>query len=381
MLIEIKGVQFVNKGAELMLMAMVEKITELWPEADICLSPRLNSPYTSRAKLGAYQKLNLRKGQFDLNSLSYWLPSKIRNYLKRAWGIVTEADVDIVLDASGFSYGDQWPDLALIQAAKECKHLAKHKKHYIFMPQALGPFTQKVNKKWAQVAFDHASLVFARDEVSYQATKLITEQSNVFIAPDFTNLITPSVDKEYTSLSGGVAIIPNSKMLSAQNKNHLWRKRYVQALVELIETLKTQGESVFLLNHEGRSDDTICQLINQQLEQPIVIVTPKSALQVKAIIGRCKLTICSRFHGCVSSLSQGVPCIATSWSHKYEQLFVEYDQQNFLLSPELTATELERFITSTLNNVLEIQQLLVAKGELYKQQSKQMWLTIQDRIG
>lgn len=381
MLIEIKGVQFVNKGAELMLMAMVEKISELWPEADICLSPRLNSPYTSRAKLGAYQKFNLRKGQFDLNSLSYWLPTKIRNYLKRAWGIVTEADVNIVLDASGFSYGDQWPDLALIQAAKESKRLAKHKKHYIFMPQALGPFTQKVNKKWAQVAFDHASLVFARDEVSYQAIKLITEQRNVFIAPDFTNLITPTVDKEYTSFSSSVAIIPNSKMLSAQNKNHLWRERYVEVLVELIETLKAQGESVFLLNHEGRSDDTICQLINQQLEQPIMIVAPKSALQVKAMIGQCKLTICSRFHGCVSSLSQGVPCIATSWSHKYEQLFAEYDQKKFLLSPELTATELEGFITSTLNNVLEIQKVLVAKGELYKQQSKQMWLTIQDRIG
>ena len=96
MLIEIKGVQFVNKGAELMLMAMVEKINVLWPEADICLLPRLNSPYKSRAKLGAYQKLNFRKGRLDFNTVSYWLPKKLRDYLKRAWGVVTEADIDLV---------------------------------------------------------------------------------------------------------------------------------------------------------------------------------------------------------------------------------------------------------------------------------------------
>jgi colanic acid/amylovoran biosynthesis protein len=48
-LIEIKGVQFVNKGAELMLLAIVEKIHKLWPEAEICFLQRINSPYTSRA--------------------------------------------------------------------------------------------------------------------------------------------------------------------------------------------------------------------------------------------------------------------------------------------------------------------------------------------
>ena len=112
MMIEIKGVQFVNKGAELMLAAIIERIKEYWPEANIVLEVDPLSPYKKRAELGAFQKLSLRKNFIDLNFLSYYLPKVFRNYLKK-WGIVTEADINVVLDAAGFAYGDQWGALKI----------------------------------------------------------------------------------------------------------------------------------------------------------------------------------------------------------------------------------------------------------------------------
>ena len=107
MLIEIKGTQFINKGAELMLYAIIHKIETIWPGAEYCLVPDNNSSYINRAKIGAYQKLNFRKNIFDFGGLSYFIPRFIRNHFKYKWGVVTEADVDLILDASGFNYGDQ----------------------------------------------------------------------------------------------------------------------------------------------------------------------------------------------------------------------------------------------------------------------------------
>ena len=72
MMIEIRGVQFVNKGAELMLWAILKELADIFPNAEYCMQPRQTAPYRKRANIGAYQKLNFVKGTIDLNRLSYF---------------------------------------------------------------------------------------------------------------------------------------------------------------------------------------------------------------------------------------------------------------------------------------------------------------------
>jgi len=380
MMIELKGVQFVNKGAELMLWAILDELASAHPSAEFCMQPRQTSPYHKRAKIGAFQKLNLVKGSFDFNRISYLLPQKLRAYLKRAWGIVTEADIDVVFDASGFRYGDQWSNHDLKMAAKESKRLKAKGKHYIFLPQALGPFTQPESIQHAKVAFENARLVVAREEQSLSFVQSVSSSENVISSPDFTNLITPEASDEHKELSGMIAIIPNSKMISAQNANDYWRNHYVQVLVEMIDDLQSRQKQVFLLNHEGKSDARLCQEINSKLAKPLLVVSPDNALEVKAIIGQASFIICSRFHGCVSALSQGVPCVATSWSHKYEALFSEYEQSDCILEEGMGDSGRRAFLTAFIDALPERHNVLMKNAQIQKERSTAMWQKVKSCI-
>lgn len=374
MLIEIKGVQFVNKGAELMLYAILEQLKIHLPDAEVCLAHNVNSPYSERAAIGAFQKVNLRKNVFDFSFLFSFLPIKTRHYFKHRFGIVTELDVDVVLDASGFSYGDQWSDVVLQQVANEVTRFKKANKKYIFMPQSLGPFTRNKNKRYAHQAFSNASLVFAREKPSLEHIKQFdSENTNLFMAPDFTNLVCPLADGKFLKYKNHLIVIPNSKMLSSKNKDIDWKTNYVEVIKTLIEKALSLGEQVVILNHSGKDDAPLCKAIQNELSVPCDIVEPVTAIEVKAVIGNAKAVVSSRFHGCVSALSQGVPCIATGWSHKYLELFKEYNSEHLLLDSKSSNTLLFELLNAVLNPEPQWLESLNYNATDYKKQTQDMW--------
>ena len=55
-------------------------------------------------------------------------------------------------------------------------------------------------------------------------------------------------------------------------------------------------------------------------------------IEIKRVLGECRLVVASRFHAIVSALTQNVPVIATSWSHKYEELLREYGCSDAILN-------------------------------------------------
>lgn len=373
MLIEIKGVQFVNKGAELMLYAIIDKVKQLWPDAEICLAPNKRSPYLKIAELKAFKKINIKKNIIDLNGFSYFIPLYYRKKLKRSWGVVSEADVDVILDASGFAYGDQWSTVILKQTAIEVLRMKRKKKHYVFMPQALGPFSGKKSQSAAKRAFEAASIVFAREQESFSHVNICAPFANLYQAPDFTNLLSAPPKENYLRYKDGVAFILNSKMISNKNENIQWRERYISLIKMVIEAFIAQGEKVFLLNHEGESDQNICHEVNKVLQYSLDIVAPSSPLDVKAIIGGAKVAVCSRYHGCVSALSQGVPCIGTSWSHKYENLFAEYDNKELMMSSDFQFENIANMVSHVIENHQAISTKLINYSAEYKKASEQMW--------
>lgn len=375
MIIELKGVEFENKGSELMLHALLERIALYWPEAEIALSPNKKSPYLLRASVCAWQKVSLRKLYLDLNSVSYYFPNILSNYLKK-WGVVTEADVDVVLDASGFSYSDQWsPKMSIYHLLGELKRAKKHGKPYIFMPQAFGPFSNLKVREMIKRGFPDAALICAREEASYQYVKEITgELDRLVIFNDFTNLIAAEKIKLFPEKQ--VCIIPNKNMINPRNKHKKWVSSYKELVLNAISIYRELGYQPFFLNHEGNADLALINDINSSLEQALIVITEENPVKVKGYISASDGVLCSRYHGCISALSNGIACLGTSWSHKYEQLYRQYEADDFLLEPEITYEQLKSVITESFDfNSLKYEKIN-NQAALLKEQSEELWLTI-----
>ena len=166
MFIEVRGVDFVNKGAELMLLAVHERLKQTGLDVEIVLETGANSPYKSRCRLLAYQKASLFNSWMDSNRLSYFLPVRLRRMLRDKFGLITEADIDVVLDASGFAYGDQWKSRNIERMTACIRRMRRRGRRYIFLPQAFGPFTRSADRALLAQALPDAALICAREEAS-----------------------------------------------------------------------------------------------------------------------------------------------------------------------------------------------------------------------
>jgi polysaccharide pyruvyl transferase WcaK-like protein len=380
--VEIKGVQFRNKGAYLMLLASLEGLKGIARPVELVLSPGPNLPYPERARLGAWQKLSFRRGGLDLTPMIGKLPGAVQRLFNR-YGMVSEKQIDLVLEASGFAYGDQWPLRFLQNTAKEVVRFAKAGKPFVFMPQAFGPFKTEDSKAAMRDIINHARLIFVRDPVSLQHLQSCVPNlpDSVVLTPDFTVGLTARPNDEIPVINGPyAALIPNNKVVSKFNHAgaEQLRNDYINAFAAAANTLAGAGMQCVLVNHEGKEDAELCAEI--AAKAPCQIVQIEDPLAVKAFIGKAELAISSRFHGAVNALSQGVPCIATSWSHKYHAMMTDFGMGDYCvaeLSEQNLLDALERLLDNKTTLAAEVKQ----KAAALKQQNAAMWQRLYQAIG
>jgi polysaccharide pyruvyl transferase WcaK-like protein len=374
MIIEIKGVEFENKGAHLMLLAIIDQVRRRWPMVQFALTHSSKASFADRSVVAKFRKLNFRKNKIDINALTYSIPSILRGWLQRKC-LVVEADIDMIIDASGFSYSDQWPSkLRIYHLKNELKRFHRHGKPYMFMPQAFGPFINRTSRKRIGQSFKHAAMVCARDGRSYQYIEEITGPiSNLFEYGDFTDLIQGFVPDSFDIGKKWACIVPNKNMVNVRNSNNVWLERYEPLLSEAIIYYQEKGLTPFFLNHEGEEDDELINRVNAALGSPIPVVRESNPLAVKGIIGASRAVLCSRYHGCVSAMSQGVACIGTSWSHKYELLYEEYQAGDLLLQSSSSSEQLREVIDLSLKTDSQLSNNIASRASELKIQSAAMW--------
>lgn len=371
------GVETNNKGAELMLYAILQEIERKWPDAKVYI------PY-SRCKQGLdyiRTTLDFRYTPFSRFVYKTHLGGIFKRlHLPTDWLALTNIvkKCDWFIDGSGFAFSDQFniKDGRLKMWKKMLENLHKQGSKIVFLPQAFGPVELPITKKILKLISDNASIIMPREHVSYHYLEKsgVVDMKKVAIYTDFTSLVEGTFPSEYEHLKNGICVIPNIRMIE---KNIMSHDDYIKLLASIIEVSRNTSRPVYLLTHEVKNDEALAYHCKKSIGNDVEVVTGLNALQVKGLISSASLVVTSRFHGLASALNSCVPSLATSWSHKYEELYKDYNQEGCILplnSIEESINQVRSLMDENKSRI--IRERLAAQKKEIQRQTREMW----DRI-
>lgn len=373
MKIVLTGVETNNKGAELMLYAILQEVERRHPNAEVFIEPEMNRQgldyVHTKVKLRYWpkaafvQKMHV-KGIFS----RFHLPMKMLRDTRAV-------KADYVLDGSGFCFSDQckmwgrkaewWESLL--------KRQYKNGARIVFLPQAFGPLEENDTKEAIIVLNKYSSLIMPREKVSYDYLERsgLVDMQKVKTYTDFTSLVEGIFPEKYEHLKNGICIIPNMKMIEQKK---ISQGNYISLLSEIASLGAKSGCPVYLLNHEGERDEKLAYMCKEHMGDSIEVVTELDALRVKGLIASAYIVVTSRFHGLASALNSCVPSLATSWSHKYSELFKDYGIDDYVLpldNNEKAIVRIKEILDKDNNEKLRLQ--LEKKHSEIQQETRNMW--------
>lgn len=386
MLIQIHGGGFANRGAQLMLWTVIDRISERLPDARFCaeeagsnfqerasydlftIAPR--APYTSLWK----SNLLFRFG----STLSKLLPkAEIQRY-----GIVRRADIDALVDISGYAFGDKWPVKKSASMAARVSAFRRQGKPVVLLPQMFGPFERPAVVEAFQPVVEKSSLIYARDKPSLECLEKINATGrSIGLAPDIT-IFTPALTETEKPTGRYACLVPNSKMFD-QGKGG-WDTIYVERMAEAAERLQARGVTPRVLIHDANADDRkVGQAILDRLgRSDDAMLIEEDPRRIKGIIGGATVLVGSRFHAIVASLSTGTPAIAMGWAHKYEALMEDFGVPGYMHRHDQPATVLHELIDQLCDEGknAEIASRLAEHKLAMKANNDEMWDRVIDTL-
>ncbi|MCT7657364.1 polysaccharide pyruvyl transferase family protein [Mycobacterium deserti] len=319
MIVDIRGTNTRNKGAQLMLQAACERIGDLF-ELSV---PPLLTDRTVRADLG------LRTTLCDpvVPRMSSFAGNIVPSAIRHRRGLTSDREIGGVLDASGFHYSDQFPVAYPRRSALAGRSWQRRRIPKILLPQAFGPFDKPGTRRWSEEALEQAQLIFARDDVSEQYVRTLRLSTPILRSPDFTIGLKP---RPIAPVSNDpfLAVVPNTKLFTHGGLN---RARYVQLLAGLSRAARAEGLTTLVIVHEETDHDIAKEVSNTIGARVLRDADP---LVLKAALGQASAAVASRFHALVGCLSQSIPTLSLGWSHKYRELLNDFGVADRVLAED-----------------------------------------------
>lgn len=368
-IIEIHGTGIHNRGAELMAIAISEKIKSIYPNAKIVVPSTFGFPADIK-RYGFYVVPELYVK--NKRNIAFYLANLI--FGKK----INPQKIDLILDASGFAFSDQWGELYSDILLKKANQSYRKDKPLVLLPQALGPFKDEKVKYSVKGLFNRAKVVCARDDESYKyASHLISDLSKLKKLPDFTIQVSALADENIVLPHKYVAIVPNIRMTDKiNNKND-----YISFVRESVDCIKAQGIEPLFIIHDAKEDHKIVDMLGSEYDA-IKVIKHNDPRVLKYILGKAEFVIASRFHALVSAMSQGVPCVGAGWSHKYPELFKDFNNIENLQTDLSDTKKLDEILEKLCNHEYrenKSREIILAKRELEIKLNK-MWDIIFNEI-
>jgi len=355
----VRGIGSHNGGAELLLRATADRLPSTWmPIAD---GRRTSGELLERWNVGKFwdiAKLGVaRSAGWDLAPRA----------LAKRTGLYSDRHIDAVLDASGFFLSDQWSATAIARDAQTFARLARRGTPIVMLPQAFGPFEKPEVAAAARNLLQTTQLIFARDSVSLgHLKKLLGNDSRLRKAPDITIALDVGHEPEQSNVIG---IVPNVNIPSRSSEPDA-RQQYVSALAAMCALVRERGYEPVLFAHSSHGDPSIVTEV-RSVDPTVREFNPRDGVESKKFIGSCAGIIAGRYHAIVSALSQGVPAVAHSWSHKYGELLDDFDVDRGLADPN-SAQESVAVLDDIMSDAGYGDRLTAARARL-RQTVEQAW--------
>jgi polysaccharide pyruvyl transferase WcaK-like protein len=359
---------FVNKGAEAMVRCIQHGILSRLDHSSGSLGTSLT--YSASQLQGLMSWPVPRLSMAQSGQLALWRTMGVlgkrpfRHLLDRYTCSTDNRPFNAVLDISGYEYHDGMctgnnPLRRWLSARRagvwDIYPLSGIPIYYLL--QAWGPFHTREARMMADRLLAGATMVFARDEQSYQCLRELPSfvGRKVFLSSDIAFTFRgdpPTVGEQLLGEAGCrpdgsplIGLVPNMRVYertAGQGSDNV----YLQCLMAVVEHFLQQHRDarVVIMPHEirpapspVRDDRYLCQLMAQTLNQPervFPLLGDYTAEQLKSVIGHLDLLISSRFHSIIAALSLRRPVVAVSWSHKYPQLLESVGLGEFTSSHE-----------------------------------------------
>jgi len=299
----------------------------------------------------------------------------------RLFGKIAHSDLDGVFVVNGYLLNGRHNKNYLKGLLGYFSTLKREGVPVIFLPKTFGPFSKSWELGPVKSIVICTSVLYSRDT---QSTSILREiiggDIKIEQSPDYTTSVGACHLEKYDALRGGVAIIPNARMIDKTTADT--SEKYISFLGNVIKFLLSLKLNPFLLLHARNADEPLASQIIERVGVPIPIINEPNHLVVKGIIGSSRFAVSSRLHGIINGLSQGVPVVGTSWSHKYSEVYSEYGCRELLVQADLNDHEVRGMINSLNDDEVysNIKDRIAHHKNLIVSKNETMWNSIADKI-